>query len=183
MHAAAPAPAARRGFTLVELAIGLAILAVLAGFAVPSMSRFLAEQELLGEARRLSEAVMLARSEAIKRNAHVVICATTPSQPCGTAAHWHEGWIVFVDANADAEPDPGEPVIGREGPAAAGVTEIGNRPVSRYFRFDYLGQARMANGALQMGTIDVCRAGLRGYHVVLANSGRTRIDRASGLCA
>jgi type IV fimbrial biogenesis protein FimT len=170
------------GFTLVELVIGLAVLAMLFGFALPSMSRFLAEQELLGEARRLSEAVMLARSEAVKRNGHVVICATTPTQPCGSARHWHEGWLMFVDANADAEPDPGEPVIGREGPAAVGVTEIGNRPVAQYFRFDYLGQARLTSGALQMGTVDVCRPGLRGYHVVLANSGRTRIDRAAGIC-
>jgi len=171
-----------RAFTLVELVVGLAVLAVLGAIALPSYARFVAEQQLLGEARRLSEAVMLARSEAVKRNAHVVICASTPAQPCGTASHWHEGWTVFVDENGDANPDPGEQVIGREGAAAVGVTEVGNNPVKRYFRFDWLGRARLVNGALQMGTVDVCRPGLRGYHVVLANSGRTRIDRATGPC-
>src|SRR5215203_6364989 len=113
---------------------------------------------------------MLARSEAVKRNAHVVICAMSPAAPCGRAGHWHEGWIVFVDENGDALPDPGEDRIGREGPASVGVTGIGNRPVANYFRFDYLGHARLVSGALQMVTIDVCRTGLRGYQVVLANS-------------
>jgi hypothetical protein len=34
-----------------------------------------------------------------------------------------------------------------------------------------------------MGTIDVCKSGMRGYKVVLANSGRTRIDRMPRPCA
>jgi type IV fimbrial biogenesis protein FimT len=182
MPKTASRPARVRGFTLVELVIGLAVAGVLFGLALPSFARFLAEQRLLGEARRLSEAIMLARTEAVKRNGHVVLCATTPTLPCGSARHWHEGWVMFVDGNADAEVDPGEALIGREGAAAEGVTLVGNRPVATYFRFDYLGQARMASGALQMGTVDVCRSGLRGYEVVLANSGRTRIDRLPSTC-
>ncbi|HVE50627.1 MAG TPA: GspH/FimT family pseudopilin [Casimicrobiaceae bacterium] len=171
-----------RGFTLIELLIGLCVLAILTGFAYPSFGRFLSEQELLGEARRLSEAVMLARSEAVKRNATVIVCATSPTRSCGTLDHWHEGWVVFVDEDGNGLPDPAEPVIGRDLAAMAGVTEVGNRPVAKYFRFDHLGQARLISGALQMGTVAVCRPGLRGYHVVLANTGRTRIERATGVC-
>lgn len=179
-----PLQAIRRtaGLTLVELVIGLAVLALLFGLALPAFARYLGELQLLGEARRLSEAVMLARSEAIKRNAHVVLCAASARSPCGSLAHWHEGWIAFVDENANALPDPGEQLLGREGPAADGVSGVGNKPVANYFRFNYLGQARLTSGALQMGTVDVCRPGLRGYHVVLANSGRTRIVRAPAIC-
>ena len=170
------------GFTLVGLVAGLAITGVLFSLALPSFARLIAEHRLLGEARRIAEGITLARSEAIKRNGHVVICATSATLACGDARHWHNGWVVFADVDGNAEVDAGDPVLGHDGPSPAGVTAIGNRPVEQYLRFNYLGQARMVSGALQMGTIEVCRPQLRGYLVVLANSGRTRIDRTPGPC-
>ncbi len=169
-------------FTVIELVIALSIAATLFIIAVPSYARYIAEQRLLNEARRLSEAIMLARSEAVKRNRHVVICATTPVLPCGDAGHWHGGWVIFEDEDGDAQPDPGDPMVLSEPAASEGVTMRGNRPVADYLRFDYIGQPRMASGALQMGTIEVCKPGLRGWRVVLANTGRTRLDRTPGPC-
>ena len=84
--------------------------------------------------------------------------------------------------DGNAEIDAGDAIMGLEAAAADGVTIVGNRPVAQYLRFNYAGQARMVSGALQMGTIEVCKPGLKGYLVVLANSGRTRIDRRSGTC-
>ena len=175
-------PTASAAFTMIELVIALSIAATLFALAMPSYSRYIAEQRLLNEARRLSDAIMLARSEAMKRNGHVVICATTPADPCGDARHWHEGWVVFEDFDGNAEQDSADVLVGVEAAAADGVSIVGNRPVERYLRFDYLGQARMASGALQMGTIEVCKPGLNGYRVVLANAGRTRIDRMVRPC-
>ena len=174
--------AASAAFTMIELVIAMAVAATLFAIALPSYARYIAEQRLLNEARRLSEAIMLARSEAVKRNRHVVICAATPGVPCGDVGHWHGGWVMFEDENGDADQDPSDPVIDVDVAAAAGVTAVGNRPVERYLRFDHMGQARMASGALQMGTIEVCKRGLTGYRVVLANTGRTRIDRTAGPC-
>jgi len=170
------------GLTLVELAVSLAIAAALMGLAVPSFARLLAEHRLGDEARRLSDAIFHARSEALKRNGPVVICASVPADPCGPTRLWHEGWLMFADSDADGTPDAGEPPIGHDGPAESGVTMTGNRPVAHYLRFDWTGHARTVSGALQMGTLEVCRSGLVGYHVVLANSGRTRIERMRGTC-
>jgi type IV fimbrial biogenesis protein FimT len=175
-------PAASAAFTVIELVVALSVAATLFAIAVPSYARYIAEQRLLNEARRLSEAIMLARSEAVKRNAHVVICAKTAVAPCGEAGHWHGGWVIFEDQDGNAEPDPGDPSVLTEPPATEGVTMRGNRPVADYLRFDYIGQPRMASGALQMGTIEVCKPGLRGWRVVLANTGRTRLDRMPGAC-
>ena len=41
----------------------------------------------------------------------------------------------------------------------------------------------MLSGALQMGTFTVCKPGVRGYRVVLAHTGRTRIERLAAACA
>jgi hypothetical protein len=44
------------------------------------------------------------------------------------------------------------------------------------------GFARTLNGALQMGTFVVCKPGQNAIKVVLANSGRARIDRTTQPC-
>lgn len=171
------------GATLVELIVGLAVAAVLFALAVPTFAQFLAEQQLLDEARRLSDAIMVARSEAIKRNGVVVLCAVAPPDDCGAADQWHRGWTAFEDRDSNLARDPDDPPIPVAEPQARpGVTIVGNAPVERYLRFTWTGSARLASGALQMGTFTVCRSGVRGYQVVLAHTGRTRIERLPGAC-
>jgi type IV fimbrial biogenesis protein FimT len=179
-----PVPARRcRGFTLVELVAGLAIVTGLLGLGVPTFARFLEEQRLLGDARRLSETILLARSEAIKRNGVVILCAVAPPDGCGDADRWHEGWMAFEDLDGNGTPDDGDRLVPAAEPAGRpGVTIVGNAPVERYLRFTYAGSARLVSGALQMGTFTVCKPGLRGYRVVLAHSGRTRIERLAAPC-
>jgi archaellum component FlaG (FlaF/FlaG flagellin family) len=59
----------------------------------------------------------------------------------------------------------------------------GNAPVANYVSFTALGHARMLNGALQMGTLQVCLSGYDAIKVVLANGGRARIERTQERCA
>ncbi len=62
------------------------------------------------------------------------------------------------------------------------VTVTGNRPVADYVSFTNLGTARLLSGALQMGTMTVCRRGQRAVDVVLVSTGRVRIDRTPAVC-
>ena len=73
-------------------------------------------------------------------------------------------------------------MLGIEGRAPPGITIEANRPLDDYVSYTSLGHARMLNGALQMGTFTVCRSGQRALHVVLANSGRVRIERTAVRC-
>jgi type IV fimbrial biogenesis protein FimT len=175
-------PCAPRGFSLVELCVALAIAAVLLGYGVPGYARWLAEQRLMDEARRLSESLALARSEAIKRNGRVQLCAAASRAACASAGGWHQGLLMFDDLDGNADVDPDERVVAFEPSAAQGVTIVGNAPVERYVSFTYSGHARKIDGALQMGTFTVCASGLRAIKVVLANSGRARIDRTAAVC-
>ena len=70
----------------------------------------------------------------------------------------------------------------RERPATDGVTIRGNRPVADYVSYTAAGHARRFDGALQMGTFTVCRPGLRARKVVLASSGRTRVETTAETC-
>jgi len=74
------------GLTLVELIATLAIAALLLGVAVPSFSRFMAEQSVRGAATDLQTALLVVRSEALKHNARVALAPQ--------ASGWSSGWTV-----------------------------------------------------------------------------------------
>ena len=61
------------GFTLVELAITLALMAVLGAMAAPPFSALVARQRLLGAAHHLQADIALARHESGRRGQPVVV--------------------------------------------------------------------------------------------------------------
>jgi len=77
-----------RGFTLIELLTVVSILAVTVAALSPSFSTFVAGQRVKGTAYDLTAALLLARSEALKRNGSVRISRA--------GASWNDGWTVAV---------------------------------------------------------------------------------------
>ncbi|MEO7056218.1 MAG: GspH/FimT family pseudopilin [Caldimonas sp.] len=58
----------RRGLTLIEMAIVVAVIAIVAATAAPSFSAYIDARRLEGAATRLAADVQFARSEAVARN-------------------------------------------------------------------------------------------------------------------
>jgi type IV fimbrial biogenesis protein FimT len=125
----------------------------------------------------------LARSEAIKHGYRVNLCKSSDKRLCTDDGGWEQGWLLFVDENHSGQVDDDESVLHREGPAGNEITMRGNRPVEDYVSFTSLGHARLLSGALQMGTFVLCKPGQNALQVVLANSGRARIDRTTDRCS
>ena len=86
--------ARRRGLTLIELAIALALIALLAVLAVPSMSAQLDQRRLVAAAETLAADMAEARFEAARqgRAVHLLVqagsswcwsVASAPNCPCG----------------------------------------------------------------------------------------------------
>lgn len=116
-----------RGFTLVELMIGLAVLAVVAAFAVPSFSSLLDRNRLTSTTNHLLGFLNGARVEAIKRNAIVRI------DPITTGA-WGSGIVAWVDENGDGNRSDAETFQELEALSSdlsltlSGGTDVGFRP-------------------------------------------------------
>jgi type IV fimbrial biogenesis protein FimT len=175
-------PSAGRGFTLIEMMIALVIFALLLTFALPAYRDWIAAQQLANHAHFIADTLDLARSEAIKHGYRVNVCKSHDGRLCADEGGWEQGWLLFVDENRSGQVDDDEIVLHREGPARNEITMQGNRPVEDYVSYTSLGHARLLNGALQMGTFTLCKPGQNALKVVLANSGRARIEKTTDRC-
>ncbi|WP_148215376.1 GspH/FimT family pseudopilin [[Acidovorax] ebreus] len=84
-----------RGFTVIELMVTVAVLAVLAALAAPSFNSIIERWRVRQAAEELQSTVYMARSEAIKRGGGIAIDA-----PGG----WDQGWkITHTQAGATTD--------------------------------------------------------------------------------
>jgi type IV fimbrial biogenesis protein FimT len=88
------------GFTLVELAITVVVLAVLIGISAPLFTGLINGNRLTGNANELVAALQIARSEAIRRNARTTLCQSADQMTCTSASPWR-GWIIVSDVDND----------------------------------------------------------------------------------
>ena len=168
------------GLTLLELLVALSIAGVLLSLGVPGWGAWMAERELQDRADALLHALDRARSEAVKRGSRVNVCPDAGGACPGSAAPWEGGWTITAVAQSGSDGPPRS--IARERAAPAGVTIRGNRPIADYVSYTSLGYARRIDGALQMGTFVVCRPGHKARKVIVANSGRARIEQTADVC-
>ena len=115
----------KRGFTIVELMIVIALLAVMVSVGVPAFLNFTQTNTVAATANRFMSSLALAKSEAIKRNTNITVCrfvqtgATTFT--CTNDGLWEQGWGVWVDQNTNGVIDNTE-WIKREAGLPVGYT-------------------------------------------------------------
>lgn len=101
-----------KGFTLIELMAGVAILGITMAFAAPSFTNLISNSRISGDANDFINALQLAKAEAAARINPTTICKKNAAgNACVAAGDWQQGWIVFSDINGDGTVDAGETVV------------------------------------------------------------------------
>lgn len=119
------------GFTLIELMVTVAVLGILLGIAVPAFNDIVRDNRAATATNDLVAAVLLARSEAVKRRASVELCRRNAAgTACAAGADWAGGWLVLANGNVLQVWDPpgGQPVV--SGPAGGLSFRASGLPVA-----------------------------------------------------
>lgn len=167
------------GFTLIELLVAVAILAVLAALAAPSFNEAILSNRLASYANTFVASAQLARSEAIKRNATVVMCRSADGVSCATAGTWQQGWILWADTDNDATVDADE-IIQKQQAISSDYHFTGGA-----YSVNFLGTGLVSGGPV---TLSLCRAipepGRQERSLQLWPTGRISIAKTTtGICA
>lgn len=147
------------GFTLIELMVGVAIMAILLAVGVPSFQSAVASSRLTTSTNDMVSALALARTEAIRRGTRVTVCKSANGTGCTTAGNWAQGWIIFIDttrSSSDATVDSGEAILARQAAAPGNLVMAGSSGVPNFVSFAADGQAKLMSGASQAGVLRVC---------------------------
>jgi type IV fimbrial biogenesis protein FimT len=171
-------PNRARGFTLLEALGVLAVVGVLVALAAPALSGMRARHQLQAQAEGLLDSLVLARSEALRRQQRVTLCPRTRDNFCDASAPWQNGWLVFVDPNDNAQREADEPLIEVHGDVPPTVRMGVTSTVKGYFSYGSEGRSQSTGGAFMAGTWRFCAVSASdGWQVVSNALGKPRIEK------
>jgi len=173
------------GFTLIELMIALTLAAILMAIATPNIRVFLQNNRLSSASNDLLRSFQVARTEAIKRQQNVVVCATNNPTATPPACSYgpFTGWIVFECTNSNWSLDGNEPILERHAALDSTITvKVDNEGIESYATTGFANPAGAHNpthnilicdsrGNQVIGHTSVERA------VLVTTSGRVRVSR------
>jgi type IV fimbrial biogenesis protein FimT len=168
------------GFTLIELMVVVAIVAVLASLAAPSFVELSRNNRLAAAASALQVSLNVARSEAVKQgfNSKVTVAAN------GTAGMWRNGWTVFVDNTSNANSAVAPVTDGASATRVEVVNSISDSvntgKSGSLDYFTYNGQGRLidvSGGGVVNRSFWFLEGPSQKYCLVINNTGRVRMTR------
>jgi len=157
--------------------ITVVVVSVLLALGAPAFVALLERNRLQTGAHTLYTDLMVARSEAIKRNRDVVLCKSPDGQSCTNSGYWEQGWMVYADQDSDGAPDPNEVLSSRESLVAGDTLRSSAFGDAITFRTD--GSAS-GNGVFVICNSDADLSNAR--EVDVATTGRVRVELTTTDC-
>ena len=180
------------GFTLTELIITIAIAAIVVAWGIPGYRVLVINNRAVVDTNDFMASLNQARAEAIKRGVgwRVAMCPGTAAGCSGAA--WGNGWIVFVDADANNDKilnettdnngqwDSGEQILQIHGTLNTGNTLTSNLTdnSTAYLSFQSDGSSRIkGSNAFQIGTFTfgLCNTNNQQNTIVINSVGRASV--------
>jgi type IV fimbrial biogenesis protein FimT len=160
----------QNGFTLIELMIVIAIVALIASYGIPRFNTMVQNGRLSTEANHLLGLMQLARSEAVTNRVITRVCASTDQASCDTN-NWEAGAIVFRDIDGNGSAAAAE-LVRVMPPVTNGNTIRGVNGAISFFT-----DGTLAGGAM----LRVCddRAESSSRQIRLNTSGQSRVSKGN----
>jgi type IV fimbrial biogenesis protein FimT len=159
------------GFTLLELLTTITIAGIVVSIAMPGMSGFLRNQQVVAAADSLRSAVAQARTTAAASNGYVTVAAID--------GHWRNGWRVFREGGT---PDGAyvagtDTLIAQYDPLRAGMTVSATTSPAGlgYISFSPVGYSQSLPGRTQMSMTVGFQHGKSSRVVEINLLGRARV--------
>lgn len=185
----------QKGFTLLELMVTLVIGGILLSLAIPNLRTYVANTRITTTTNEMLATINVARTEAIKRGASVLLCKSSDVDPetptnssCDSNAqsHWHQGWLLYAAPSANTPtnfntgsgaPTDTTPLILASDSVDSGITVISNAAGTGFLHFDQRGFLRNNN----MAVLAICddRGEDAGRVIEISRLGRTSIHATS----
>lgn len=160
------------GFTLAELLVAVAILAVVLAAGLPALRSLREQHAAQGAFHGLTTALMGARMAAIQRGRPVTVCPSADGLRCRDDLVWDAGWLVFADPRRQAQPGQASDILWAERrlPGQVVIRSTAGRPRVRYQATGFSGGN---NASLRLCSRDGRLLG----SVVVNAGGRARSER------
>lgn len=158
------------GISLMELMASVAIVAVVVAASLPALATVHQSSRARAAVNILHVDLSFARSAAVTHRTQVVVCPADENNRCDPRARWEHGWMVFMDPDANRQPESARQILRRTAMPGRGISASSTRPVLRY-----QSDGRSAHSNL---TIRICGHGELVGQVVVNNVGRARSARA-----
>ena len=111
-----------RGLTLVELIATLAVALILLGVGIPAWAHLTQSNAIIAARNQMQSTLMHARLRAVQLNRHVTVCPSKDKSSCiSDHTAWGEGYITFIDSDADRHRDKGERLLRISHAAHSGI--------------------------------------------------------------
>jgi type IV fimbrial biogenesis protein FimT len=200
-HLSMTQTANQQGHSLLDTMFALFVVALLCGVAASAMQGLQTSARLQTAAQELHSAVLTARTQALRLEKRVTLCAAATSSAdraamggIGAAVRchvssdgpfgnvWRQGWLMFEDDNNNGIWDEGEVRLAQHETLHPTVSASGNATVNHFVSFGASGRSLALNGAFQAGTLTVCERRSQnstGWHVVVNAVGRPRLEKLS----
>jgi type IV fimbrial biogenesis protein FimT len=187
-----------RGLTLIELMVTVVVLAILLAIGVPSFREFYLNNRITSQINMLHSHLLLARSEAVKRNRPAQVCGLKAGGQACADQDWSQGWVVFVDRDGDglptldsptgcaqqseANPLPGDDcILATAGPLEGDLSLRAGTGVNGMLSFSGFGNARCREGFLEECYFTLCdtRGAEHALALVVGRTGHAQTSRTT----
>lgn len=161
------------GVSLIEQIMVLAIIAILASVATPSLRRLLSRTELRVAQTDFISALQSARQAAVMGGRRALFCPSVNGSDCSGEVRWEAGWLVGHDSNGDDQPDEHPLHVGTDHRGKLVIQSSNGRHVVRFYPDGSAGGSNI--------TLLFCQPGHASdaLTVVVSNAGRVRGAPAS----